>query len=168
MNSSPIPEENFPTIPAIEKKATKLKQLYMKRAKKHEGRRPKEELFVLYAAYLLFKEKNPERKTGFSELALWLHLEYSQKTKYDFDMFKLYKWMGRKPFKEMRWEGAWDSLKIAYEISCNGASKGKMSQRDIMVKHYISKKDLKNLTGFILSVHAGNKKISKNFIFDRS
>lgn len=165
---SPIPEENFPTIHSIKEKAAKLKKSYMKRLKTHEGRRPKEEIFIHHAAQLLFKEKNPERKTGFSELAIWLSMKYSQETKYDFDVIKLYKWRAGKPFKEMGWQGVWDDIRISYEISHENASKKEMSQRQIQIKHGISKKDLEDFTGFILSQHAGNKKISNKFIFDRS
>jgi len=157
------PEEISLTLHAVEKKAAKLKQLYMKRLKKHEGRRPKKELFIIAAAYLLFKEKYPERKTGFTQLVDWLQNQYGatdENTMYDFDMKKFYKWRGRRPFKEMQWEGAWEDLRVAQKISDGGANKGQMSLRKIMRAHMISKQELENLIPIILSHHIGNKKIS--------
>ena len=139
----------------------------MKRLKKHEGRRPGKEVFLHYAARSLVKEKNPERKTNFSCLAIWLSMKYRKETESDFNVIKLYKWITGKPFKEMQYQQNWDDLKTVYEISCYGATKGEMSQRDIQIKHGISKHDLEDLTGFVLCQHTGNKKVSKNFIFDR-
>lgn len=164
-----IPEENFPTIHAIEERAAKFKKLYMKRLKKHEGRKPNKELFVTYAACSLFEEKNPGRKIGFTNLIDWLQRKYNP-ANYDFDMAKLYKWKTGRPFKEMQWETVWHDLKTACEISRGGADadEKEMSQRDIMIKHSLSKQELKDLTGFILSIHSGNKKTSKKFIFDRA
>lgn len=157
----------FPTLHAIEEKAAKLRRSYKKRRKTHKGSRPKKGLFILVAACLLFKQKYPERKTGFSELALWIQREYGQKTKYDFDMKKLYKWMKGMGYKEMLWEEAWQDIRIVQDISRKGAGEKEMSRRDIQIMHSISKQDLKDLTGFILSIHSGNKKISNKFIFDR-
>ncbi|MBA7614659.1 hypothetical protein ES703_21928 [subsurface metagenome] len=161
-----IPEENFPTIHAIEERAAKFKKLYMKRLKKHEGRKPNKELFVTYAACSLFEEKNPGRKIGFTNLIDWLQRKYNP-ANYDFDMAKLYKWKTGRPFKEMQWGITWDDLKTIYEISCNGATRGEMSPRKIQRKHGISKKELEDFTGLILSQHSGNKKTSNKFIFNR-
>jgi len=160
------------TRQTVEKKVKKLQRAYMKRSKKHEGRLPEKKIFILFAAYSLFKEKHPERKIFFSYRLLkqWRLLEWLDKnfSEYKpFDCANLYKWMTGKPFKEMQYQENWDDLKTVYEISCNGASKGEMSQRDIQRKHGISKKDLEDFTGFILSFHAGNKKTSNKFIFDR-
>lgn len=160
------PEVILPTIHAVEEKTAKLKRLYMKRLKKHEGRRPKKELFVIAAASMLFEEKNPGKKTGFTKLVDWLQKEYGP-TKYDFDMTKLYKWKRGRPFKEMQWEGAWEDLRVAQKISDRGANEGEMSPRDIMRMHSISKEELKDLTGFILSHNIGNKKTSDKFVFNR-
>lgn len=173
----PNPEGISLTIAAIEKRTTKLQQLYKKRQKKREGCRPNKGTFIFFAAYSLFKEKYPERKRIFDDklpeewnLRHWLEKNFEQYYKNNEKAFayeKLYKWMTGKPFKEMQWEGAWDDLKITYEISHKNAGKKEMSQRKIQRKHSISKQDLENLTGFILSVHSGNKKISNKFIFDR-
>lgn len=167
MNKPAFPEETLLTTRAVEKKAAKLQQLYMKRLKKHEGRRPKKELFILTAAYLLFKEKYPERKTGFTQLVDWLQGEYKNST-YDFDIKKLYKWKGRKPFKEMFWEESWDDLRTAQKISDKIKHKGRIKQRDdVMRPHSISRKELDNLIPLILSQNRNNKKTSDKFIFNR-
>lgn len=171
------PEGISLTPRAIEKKATKLQRLYMKRLKKHEGRRPEKELFILAAAYLLFKQKYPDRKIIFgsklkSEWNLfdWLNNNFSQYCNEDgtsFDWKKLYKWKARRPFKEMQWEGAWEDLRVAQKISLKGVNKKEMSKREIMRMHSISKEELKDLTGFILSHNIGNEKTSDKFVFNR-
>lgn len=85
-----------------------------------------------------------------------------------FGLENIYRWKAGKPFKEMQWEGAWEDLRIAQKISDGGANKGQMSPRKIMRAHTISKIELEDLTGLILSHNIGNKKISNKFIFDRS
>jgi len=172
MDISRNPGEISLTARAVEKKAEKLQRLYMKRMKKHEGRRPEKEIFIFTAAYLLFKEKYPDRKTIFSRnlppewnLLDWLDKNFSQYCIYDWK--KLYKWMGGRPFKEMQWEKAWDDLRAAQKISDRGADKGEMNQRDIMRAYTISKQEFEVLIPWVLSHHAGNKKASDKFIFNR-
>ena len=170
MDKPPNPEEKALTLNAVEKKAMKLQRLYMKRLKTHEGRRPKEELFILAAAYLLFKQKYPQRKTGFTQLADWLQNQYDatdESTIYDFEMKKFYKWKVRNPFKEMLWEGAWEDLRVAQKISRKGVNEKEMSQREILRMHSISEQELKDLTGLILSHNIGNEKTSDKFVFSR-
>jgi len=123
------------------------------------------------AAYSLFKEKYPKRKKFSKQFYDWLDENFSQ---YDphgkgayFNLKNLHKWKGGRPFKEMQWEGAWDNLKIAQKISNGGVNKEEMIPREIMRMHSILEKELKDLTGFILSQHSGNKKILNKFIFDR-
>lgn len=165
------------TIPKIERRAGKLQKSYKKRPGRRSGRRPDKSLFIFFAAYSLFKEKYPERRIIFNHdpeewnLQRWLEEKYEQYYNDNENCFaweRLYKWKAGKPFREMQWGITWDDVKTIYEISCNGASKGEMSSRNIQRKHGISKKELEDWTGFILSQHACNKKISNKFIFDRS
>ena len=173
MSLSPFQERIFPTLSEIERKAEKSRKLYKKRIKKHEGRRSKKERFILYAACELFKEKNPGIKTGFSKLVRWLdeeyHIKYVQKInykEYDFDLKKLYKWKASNPFKEMQWETAWNDLKVSCDISLHSEKK-EMSHREIMIKHSLSKQELKDLTPHILTQNVRNQKTSNKFIFNR-
>lgn len=161
------------TIDKIERRAAKLRTLYKKRLKGQPGRRPDKAFFILSAAYSINEELPPEKRMSQKKLSDWLEEKFPQ---YDpdgkcswFQLKNLYRMKKSGPFKNMEYQKVWDDLKTVYEISCNGASREnrRMSQRDIMRAYSISKQELENMTGFILSVNAGNKKTSNKFIFDR-
>ncbi|MFH1942615.1 MAG: hypothetical protein ABIL68_10995, partial [bacterium] len=108
----------------------------MKRMKKHSGRRPDKELFILTAAYFLFKKKYPERKILFGihlprewSLLDWINKNFSEH--YIADWKNLYKWIGTRPYKEMMWEETWQNFHTAQKISDRGENEGKMSPREI-------------------------------------
>jgi len=171
-----LTQENRLTKTAVLKKAEKFKQLYMRRSKKRPGRRPNKEFFIFFAAYSLFKEKYPERKEIHGSLSSWLYENFSQYDRDDnrddkgisLDFKKLYEWMGRRPFKEMQWERNWEDLRIAQKISYKIKDKGMIKQReDVMRPYNISKKELEDLTGFVLSQNSYNKKESNRFVFNR-
>lgn len=161
------------TILKIEREVTKLRTLYKKRRKSQPGRRPDKAFFILWAADSINEEQSPEKRMSQKELSDWLCEKFPQCDPDGklacFQLKNLHRLKESKPFKEMEYQKNWDNLKTIYEISCNGANadEREISPRDIQRKHGILKQDLEDFTGFILSVHAGNKKISNKFIFDR-
>jgi len=168
----PNPGEISLTKHAVEKKAIKLQRLYMKRMKKLPGRQPDKATFIFFAAYSLFKEKNPKKRNFSTDLFQWLieyFFEYYENNENSFYWKKLYKWMAGRPFKEMLWEGTWDDFRVAQKISNKIKNKGRIDQRnDIMRPYEITKKELEDLTPLILSQNLDNKKESNEFIFNQS
>ncbi len=84
-----------------------------------------------------------------------------------FHLKNLYRWQKSRPFKEMQWAITWEAFSIAQKISDKGANKGQMSVRDITRMCSISKQELEDLTGLILTQNVSNKKTLNKFIFDR-
>lgn len=166
------------TVPKIKRKAGKLGRLYKERQGRQPGHRADKALFIFYVTYSEFKEKYPERKIIFSRdpkkwnLQCWLEEKFEQyynDNENSFAWERLYKWMQGGPFKEMRYQKEWDDIKIIQKICNKIKKKGTIDQRDDIIRACgISRKELEDFTGFILSQNVCIKKTSNKFIFDRS
>lgn len=159
----------------IEAKAKDLRRLYKKglRLKGSPGRRPKDSFFILLAADSINKEQPAEKKMSSEELSKWLEKNFPQ---YDpdgdcswFQLKNLHRMKNSGPFKYMEYASNWEDIKKAQAISDKGAASlsKEIDSRTIQQQHKISTRKLKELAGFILSQHLGNKKTSDKFIFNR-